>query len=155
MASLYEIRQELLDCVDTETGEITDWSAFEALQLARDEKIENIALYHKNLLAEAAALKAEEKSFAERRKRAENKAESLKNYLATSLNGNKFNTTKVAISYRKSTSVEVDESKLSANWMREIPATYVVDKVEIAKALKAGETIEGATLVTNNNIQVK
>lgn len=155
MSSLYEINEQLLNLTDTETGEITDWSAFEALQLARDEKIENIALYHKNLLAEAAALKAEEKSFAERRKRAENKAESLKKYLATSLNGSKFNTTRVAISYRKSTSVEVDETKLPANWLREIPATHVVDKVEITKALKAGEAIEGATLITKDNIQIK
>ena len=155
MSSLYEINEQLLNLTDSETGEIEDWSAFEALQLARDEKIENIALYYKNLLAEAAALKAEEKSFSDRRKRAENKAESLKNYLATSLNGSKFNTTKVSISYRKSTSVEVDETKLPANWLREIPASYVVDKVEIAKALKAGEAIEGATLVTNNKIQVK
>lgn len=155
MSSLYEINEQLLNLTDSETGEITDWSAFEALQLARDEKIENIALYHKNLLAEAAALKAEEKSFAERRKRAENKAESLKRYLDSALQGQKFNTVKVAISYRKSTSVEVDETKLPANWLREIPATHVVDKVEIAKALKAGEAIEGATLVTNNNIQIK
>ena len=155
MASLYEINEHLLSLTDSETGEITDWSAFEALQLARDEKIENIALYHKNLLAEAAALKAEEKSFAERRKRAENKAESLKRYLDSALQGQKFTSTKVAISYRKSTSVEVDETKLPANWLREIPATHVVDKVEIAKALKAGETVEGATLITNNNIQIK
>lgn len=155
MSSLYTINAELLNLTDSETGEITDWSAFEALQLARDEKIENIALYHKNLLAEAAALKAEEKSFAERRKRAENKAYSLKRYLDTALQGQKFNTVKVAISYRKSTSVEVDETKLSANWLREIPATHVVDKVEIAKALKAGEEIDGAKLVENNNIQIK
>ena len=60
-----------------------------------------------------------------------------------------------AISYRKSTSVVVDETKLTANWLREIPATHVVDKAEIAKALKAGETVEGATLITNNNIQIK
>ena len=113
MSSLYEINEQLLNLTDSETGEITDWSAFEALQLARDEKIENIALYHKNLLAEAAALKAEEKSFSDRRKRAENKAESLKNYLATSLNGSKFNTTRVAINWRKSTSVEVITKRLS------------------------------------------
>ena len=153
--SLYSIHEQLLALTDEESGEITDWSAFEALQLARDEKIENIALYHKNLLAEAAALKAEEKSFAERRKRAENKAESLKNYLATSLNGSRFNTTKVAISYSKSTSVEVDETKLPANWLREVPASYVVDKVEIAKALKTGEVIEGVALKETNSIQVK
>ena len=155
MANLYEINEQLLSLTDEESGEITDWSAFEALQLARDEKIENIALYHKNLLAEAAALKAEEKSFADRRKRAENKADSLKRYLDTALQGKKFNTVKVAITYRKSTSVEVDESKLPANWLREVPASYVVDKVEITKALKAGEAIEGAALVTKSLIQVK
>lgn len=153
-SSLYQINEQLLSLTDEESGEITDWSAFEALQLARDEKIENIALYHKNLLAEAVALKAEEKSFAERRKRAENKAESLKNYLATSLNGSKFNTTRVAINWRKSTSVEVDESKLPASYLQEV-VTYKIDKRDIGDKLKAGETIEGATLVTNNNIQIK
>lgn len=144
-----------MNLTDSETGEIEDWSAFEALQLARDEKIENIALYHKNLLAEAAALKAEEKSFAERRKRAENKADSLKRYLDTALQGQKFNTVKVTISYRKSTSVEVAETTF-------IPGRYLVqtttvtpDKAEITKALKAGEAIEGVTLVERNNIQVK
>lgn len=152
--SLYEINEQLLNLTDIETGEIEDWSAFEALQMARDEKIENIALYHKNMLAEAAALKAEEKSFAERRKRAENKAESLKKYLATSLNGSKFNTTRVAISYRKSTSVEVDESKLPASYLQEV-VTYKIDKRDIGEKLKAGETIEGATLITKDNIQIK
>lgn len=154
MSSLYEINEQLLNLTDSETGEITDWSAFEALQLARDEKIENIALYHKNLLAEAAALKAEEKSFAERRKRAENKAESLKRYLDSALQGQKFNTTKVAISYRKSTSVEVDETKLPASYLQEV-VTYKIDKRDIGEKLKAGETIEGATLITKDNIQIK
>lgn len=155
MSSLYTINQEILNCVDIETGEITDFDKFEALQIERNEKLENIALWVKNLLSEAEALKAEEKAFTERRKAAENKAESLKCYLDSALNGQKFNTTKVAISYRKSTAVEVDESKLSANWMREIPATHVVDKVEITKALKAGEKIAGAELVERNNIQIK
>ena len=155
MSSLYDINEQLLACVDTETGEIEDWSAFEALQLARDEKIENIALYHKNLLAEAAALKAEEKSFAERRKRAENKAESLKKYLASSLNGSKFSTTMVDINWRKSTSVEViNQEAIPEAYLRTV-TTVTPDKTGIAKALKAGETIEGAPLVTHNNIQVK
>ena len=61
----------------------------------------------------------------------------------------------MAISYRKSTAVEIDESKLPATWMREIPATNVVDKVAITKALKSGEKIAGAVLVERNNIQIK
>ena len=155
MANLYEINEAIMNTIDLETGEITDFDKFEALQMERDEKIENIALWVKNLTSEAEALKAEEKAFAERRKRAENKAESLKRYLDSALNGQKFSTTKVAINYRKSTAVEVDESKLPAKWLREIPATHVVDRAEIAKALKAGEAIEGAKLVENNNIQIK
>lgn len=155
MSSLYTINQEILNCVDLETGEILDEQAFEALQMERNDKLENIALWVKNLLSEAEALKAEEKAFAERRKAAENKAESLKRYLDSALKGQKFNTTKVAISYRKSTAVEVDESKLPAKWLRVVPETHVVDRVEIAKALKAGETVDGAVLVERNNIQIR
>lgn len=155
MSSLYEINEAIMNTIDLETGEIVDLEAFENLQMERNEKLENIALWVKNLLSEAEALKAEEKAFADRRKATENKAESLKRYLDSALNGQKFNTTKVAISYRKSTAVEVDESKLPAKWLREIPASYVVDKVEITKALKAGETVDGAVLVERNNIQIK
>ena len=155
MSSLYEINEAIRNTIDLDTGEIVDFEAFEALQMERDEKIENIALWIKNLNADAAAYKAEKDSFAEKQRRAENKAESLKKYLDSVLAGSKFNTTRVSISYRKSTSVEVDESKLAAKWMREIPASYVVDKAEITKALKAGEAIEGAKLVENNNIQIK
>lgn len=155
MSSLYDIDARILNLTDKEAGEILDEQAFEALQMERNEKLENIALWVKNLTSEAEALKAEEKAFYERRKSAENKAESLKRYLDSALNGHKFNTTKVAISYRKSTAVEVDETKLSAKWLREIPASYVVDKIEITKALKAGELVDGATLVEKNNLSIK
>ena len=155
MSSLYDIDTRILNLTDNETGEILDEQAFEALQMERNEKLENIALWVKNLTREAEALKAEEKAFYERRKSAENKAESLKRYLNSALKGQKFNTTKVAISYRKSTAVEVDETKLSDKWLREIPASYVVDKIEITKALKAGELVDGATLVEKNNLSIK
>src|SRR5574344_1732207 len=125
MASLYDIDNRILDLTDKETGEILDEQAFEALQMERNDKLENIALWVKNLLSESEALKAEEKAFAERRKSAENKAESLKRYLDSALDGQKFNTTKVAISYRKSTSVDVlDVSKL--------PQEYQVVKTTVS-----------------------
>lgn len=155
MSSLYNINQQLLDTLNLSTGEIIDETAYNALQLEREEKIENIALWYKNLTSEAEALKAEEKAFAERRKSAESKAQYLKDLLDRELKGQKFNTVKASIYYRKSTSVEVDELKLSASWMREIPATHVADKVRIGEALKAGEVVEGATLLESNNIQIK
>ena len=154
MASLYEINEELLNLTDLETGEVSDWEQFEALQMARDEKIENIGLWIKNLNSEALAYKAEKDAFAEKQKRAENKAESLKKYLDSVLAGSKFKTTKLEVSYRKSTSVSIDESKLPAEYLQEV-VSYKVDKRDIGDKLKAGEVIEGATLVENKNIQIK
>ena len=48
MANLYEINEQILNCVDMETGEIIDADKLQDLQLAFDEKVEGIA-YHKNM----------------------------------------------------------------------------------------------------------
>jgi uncharacterized protein with FMN-binding domain len=155
MANLYEINKELLECIDFETGEIIDIKKFDALQIDRNDKLENVALWYKNLLSEAQAFRAEKDVFAEKQKRAESKAESLKNYLDSALNGSKFETVKVNISYRKSTSVDVlDIDSLPEQYRKEV-TTVSADKIEIAKALKVGEVVTGAELVENQNIQIK
>lgn len=153
--SLYTINQELLACIDMETGEIIDTDRFDALQLERNDKLENIALWYKNLLSEAQAYKAEKDVFAEKQKRAENKAESLKKYLDSALQGSKFDTVKVSVSYRKSTSVDVTDIDKLPEEYRKVITIASADKVEIVKALKSGATIDGAELVENNNIQIK
>lgn len=153
--SLYEINEQILETIDFETGEVTDFEKFEELKLERDTKIENVALWYKNLLSEAEALKAEEKAFNERRKSAESKADSLKRYLDSALAGNKFSTNKVAISYRKSTSVFVEDiDKLPDEYKKE-KIDISADKTELAKALKDGKEIEGASLTESQNIQIK
>ena len=95
--NLFEIENEIMNCWDQETGEILDSDRLDQLEMERDTKIENIALYIKNLTADAEALKAEKQSFAERQKAPENKAELLKKYHATYLAGQKFSTPRVAI----------------------------------------------------------
>lgn len=155
MSSLYEINQQLLETVDIETGEIIDTDRFDKLQLEYNDKIENIALWYKNLQSEAEAYKAEKDVFAEKQKRAENKAESLKKYLDSALAGKKFGTVKVDISYRNSTSVDVQDIDKLPEEYRKVVTTVSADKVSIAKALKVGEAIDGAVLVENNNIQIK
>ena len=103
MSSLYQINQQITEAIDLETGEIIDEAAYEDLNIEKEEKLENIALFYKNTMADAEALKAEEKAFAERRKAAENKAVSLKRLLDNELAGSPFVTSRVAIGYRKST----------------------------------------------------
>lgn len=98
--NLYEIKNEILNCVDMETGEIVDIKKLESLQMERDQKIENIGCWIKNLLSDAEALKSEKENLAKRQKVAESKATSLKEYLSRYLDGEKFKSARVAISFR-------------------------------------------------------
>lgn len=151
--TLYDIDQSLLDLIDTESGEIADMEAFEMLQMERDRKLEGIALAYKNFTAEAKALGEQKKSFAEREKAALNKAEKCRSLLERGLAGQKMETPMVAVSYRKSTAVEITD-------LDALPFAYTVteikpDKERITAALKNGENVPGAEFVTRNNIQIK
>jgi len=155
MSSLYQINQQITEAIDLETGEIIDEAAYEDLNIEKEEKLENIALFYKNTMADAEALKAEEKAFAERRKAAENKAVSLKRLLDNELAGSPFVTSRVAIGYRKSTSVNiVNEEELPKDLLVE-KVSISPDKKAIGELLKNGEVVSGAELVENKNIQIK
>jgi outer membrane murein-binding lipoprotein Lpp len=152
--TLYEIDQKLLDCIDLETGEILNEERLNELQMERNEKLEKVALWIKELNAEADALKAEKQAFADRQKAAENKAGSLKKWLADALAGEKFKTTKVMVSFRKTKIVEVtDIFALDENYVKYSEPT--ADKAAIKKAIEAGEIVKGATLVESVSISVK
>ena len=151
--NLYEINHEIMSCWDEETGEILDVPKFDAMQMALEDKLEGIGCYIKNLEAEAAALKVEEDAFVARRKKAENKAASLKNYLAGFLQGCPFETLRVKVSFRKSESLEVAEGTI-------VPEEFLkykveVNKAELKKAVKGGLVLDGVQLIQKQNIQIK
>lgn len=159
---LFEINQglraliegNLETLVDAETGEVFTAENIENLELARAEKIEGCAVVYKEFVAEADALAAEIKNLQERKRVTENKAEWLKKYLAENLNGEKFNTPKCKISYRKSESVAFDGD------IARMPDEYCkverkLDKTAVKKALKAGLDVPGCELAVNNNINIK
>ena len=156
---LYEIDDAITKCVDAETGEIIDAEQLDKLQIERETKIENVACWIKDLKAEAEALKNEKQALAERQKVAENKAESLKKWLAYALQGEKFKTPKCAISFRKSEAVEVTDEGLN-NLMKEHDEllTYKApepNKTAIKQALKDGLNVAGVTLVENTSVIIK
>ena len=157
---LYEIDSAILDCIDMETGEVIDTERLDALQMERDAKIENVALWIKDLKAEADAIKAEKQKLAERQKSAENKAESLKKWLAYALDGQKFSTAKCAISFRNTESVEVTDEGLQ-NLMRggkDELLTYKMpepNKTAIKQAIKDGLSVSGVQLVQNVSTIIK
>ena len=157
--TIYEIDQAIMECVDLETGEIIDTDKLNELELERESKIEGVACWIKDLKAEAEALKNEKQALAERQRVAENKAESLKKWLAYALQGEKFKTPKCAISFRKSEAVEVTDEGLN-NLMKEHDEllTYKApepNKTAIKQAIKDGLNVAGVQLVQNTSVIIK
>lgn len=158
--TLYEIDNAIYALIDKETGEIKDFDAFEQLQMERDDKIENVALWVKDLSAEVEALKAEKKRLDDRQKAAERKIESLKKYLTYALNGEGFNRPRVSISFRKSEKTEITTGFIE--WAkannRDDLLTYkepTANLPAIKEAINGGEDVPFTEIVKKKNIGIK
>lgn len=155
MANLYEIDKGIMECLDAETGEIIDPERLDALFMERNQKIENVALWVKNLLSDAEAIKSEKDALADREAKCRKKADDLKKWLAKALGGEKFSTAKCAVSFRKSTKLEVlDPGNIPAELMVET-ITSKPDANAIKALLKEGKEVSGCRLVENLNTQIK
>lgn len=156
--TLFEIDKAIQDFefeVDEETGEILNPNALEELEMAREQKIENVGLYIKNLEAEATAVENQEKIFADRKKRIRKKIEGLKGFLGYALQGEKFKTDRVEMSFRKSESVHITDEYLIPDEYKLFTVVKKPDKAVIKKALKDGKEIMGCELLEKQNISIK
>ena len=170
---LYEINQALESIlsnylyfgdsfVDAETGEVLEEDAAKAvlaelndLQMAREEKLENLACWIKSMDADVAAIKNEEKNLAQRRRSLENKRERIFTFLYQNLDGEKINSPRVKVSYRKTASVDVFNMADLPDEYRRVKITEEADKTAIKEAIKAGEEVSGATLVERLSMSIK
>ena len=159
MRALYEIDadlENLLSQVD-ENGELLiDDEALNALLMERTDKLEGVALAIKNIAAEVTAIKTEETILKERRERLEKKRDGLTEWLRQALNGEKFETARCQITYRKSEAVKIDD----AVFFKRPPARFIkitktADKTAIKAALKAGEKVRGAVLEEKQNMNIR
>ena len=157
--NIYQI-DEQIRCLINEDGEIADYEQFEALNMERDRKIENVGCWVKNLDAEAAAMREEEKTLAERRHRLESKAERLRAYLDHALDGAKFESPRVAISYRKSKAVEIQDEAVFKAWAMDyapalLKVTYTIDKTGVKNYIAGGAECPCAVIAERKSMQVK
>lgn len=127
----------------------------EALELARDEKIDNCISFIKSRKAIAEALKNEKQAIARRQQVAENEAERVKEYLTFCLNGSKWESTAGQVSYRKSEAVVVDDEILFIDFGEYHITEIRPDKKAIKEALKAGADIPGVHLEEKQSTIIK
>lgn len=161
--SLYELDTKIKGCiqldaehvVDTEDGEIFDLQQFEALQMERGQKIEGMCCYIKNLMAEAVAYEAEEKRMRERRAAKEREIDRCKGYLAGVLYGEKFETPRCKIGWRKSEVCNVLSLEEIPDEYKRTKVTVDAEKTAIKKAIKAGAEVPGAEVIEKLNMTLK
>lgn len=159
--SLYEINSLIAnyEMRFDDDGVWENESELDELNIAREEKIEGICLWIKNLRAEASAIKDEEKNLADRRKAKENKADRLEDYVTSNLQGKPFETSKVKVTFRRSESVEILNEDAVPDSFLDIQVVRKPMKTEIKKRLKEaeakGEEIPWAKLNVKQNMNMK
>jgi allophanate hydrolase subunit 1 len=163
MRPLYEIAIDLKNITDLlyqdaeeNDGEINEnlENMLNQLSMEREQKIGQVCKLYKNMLAESEMVKAEEKKLSDRRKRLENKAASIKSFLAGFVVIDETYSDSISkISWRKSESTEVfDISKIPKKYLN---IEYTPNKTDIKAAILSGEIIEGAKILQNKNMQIK
>ena len=151
---LYEINQEILACIDLETGEIIAPEKLENLQMDRHEKLRNIAFVALNAAADVKAYEDQKKKFAAREKAAKATVAWAKETLARELAGKKMKEPEFTISYRKSEAVEIaDLNAVPDEFL--VPQPPKVDKIGLKEAINGGAVIAGVTIAEKKNIQIK
>ena len=157
--TLYEIDKEIQALI-TEDGEIEDIERFDALAMERDKKIENVGCWVKNLTAEAAAMKEEKKRLEDRIKSKDRMIDSLEWWLDKALDGQKFESPRVAISYRKSKAVEIQDEAVFKAWAMDyapalLKVTYTIDKTGVKNYIAGGAECPCAVIAERKSMQVK
>lgn len=164
--NLYEIDSRLRELMDTaidpDTGEfLADPEEWASLQMSKDKKIENTAVFIKDLRADALKLKAEEENLAKRRKSLERKADWLESNLETCLHGQPFESTKCSIKFRRNQeSVHYTSEADAMAWATEYAQDLIsfgkptLSKSGIKARLQAGENVPGAELIRTVSMKI-
>ncbi len=163
MRALYDIDAAILDCVDQETGEILDPEKLDALQMEREQKLEGVALWIKDLKAEAEAVKAEADKLTARKKAVENKIDGLKQWLLYALNGEKLKTPRCNVYQTHSQKVVIDDEKALVDMLMTSPfgekflrvQEPEIDKNALKDSLKQGYEYEFVHLEQTESVVIK
>ncbi|WP_342550934.1 siphovirus Gp157 family protein [Lysinibacillus sp. FSL M8-0216] len=157
MASLYQLNNAYAQLQQMiEDGQEGLEDTLDSITDAVEEKLEAYAMVIKNIESDVEGIKSEEKRLAERRKVMENGVVRMKQAIAETLQNSgqdKVKTEKFTFSWRKSSKVEV--SNIDSLPQQYVKVERTISRAELAKALKAGEQIEGAQLIENQLLSIR
>ena len=158
MAYLYELEGIYAQLQSMELDDETFNDTLESIDFKENfaQSCEWFIKMQRNAEADAERFKAEKDAFAKKQKEAEARAERFKERIKEAMmltNQQKVDTGLFKLSLRKSKQVDIsDETKIPLEFMK---LEYKPIKAELAKHLKAGEVIEGATLIEKESLQVR
>lgn len=161
--SLYLLNEKLKSCivldeqhvVSTDDGEVLNLEQFDALQMELADRVDGIGCYIKNLRAEAAACNAEAKVLTDRADIYLREASRCETYLSGVLYGQKFESPRCKITWRKSEACNVIDIKQVPNEYLRTKITVDANKTAIKNAIKAGVEVPGAELIQKLNMTLK
>ncbi len=161
--NIFEINKELREMLELfeleseETGEISEdtYQRIKELEVARDKKIEGIALWVKELKHEEEAIKEEEQKLRKKRQAVQNSQKYYKNLLMTELGGEKYKTPLVSLSFRTVPVVNIlSEESIPKEYIYETVERHI-SKEDIKEALKRGEVVDGAELKQSTSLIIR
>lgn len=163
--TLYEISNDYINFITAvENGEIPEEAIQDTLDSIEgefNEKIESIACLIKNINAEAEAIKLEADNLKQRADAKIRHSERLKEYLLSALEATdkkKVETTRAVVSWRPTESVLIENDEQFCE-MYPCLAKETVSikpiKSEVKKAIKAGQTLDGAVIVVSKSLSVR
>lgn len=162
--TLHELAQDFLPIKDSleqmlldgEIDEQTFTDTIESVALDVDLKIENVAKFILHLDSLSEGMSAAITSMQNRKKAIDSRVSSLRAYLTDSMIAigyEKFEKPDIRLSFRKSSSVVIDDERQLGRFITEkVTTTY--SKAEIGRAIKSGEKVDGAHLQENKNLQI-
>ena len=158
MSYLYELEGIYAQLQTMELDDKTFNDTLESIDFEKDleRNIEYFVKLLKNAVSDAESFKQAKQEFSEKEKHAKAKAEKYKEAIERALkmsNKQKVEAGLFTVSLRKSKQVDIlDETKIPLEFVK---LEYKPIKTELAKHLKAGEVIEGVTLIEKESLQVK
>ncbi len=156
---LYELNESFQQIQTLiEDGQDGLQDTLESIEMAIEEKLENIGKVIKNLEAEAAAFKEEEKRLADRRRSLENNIKHLKQYAENSMvvtGDKKIKAGLFTFAIQKNPpSVSVFNDVIVPKKYY-VPVDPKLDKTKIKEDLKNGESIPGVELKQSESLRIR